>query len=224
MCDLYDNEIDASKQFTAADIDDLVAKQTFDAVVIMNKCKDHLFHLECLEAQLGSNEYLDCSICMFTYGTKTGDMPPGTMSWRLQPFHCDGYKEKTWEIQYRFKGGVNPKDFKQFNGDARNAYIPDTNEGREVLLLLVRAFERRLTFTVGFSVVRGRDNCIVWNGIHHKTNTEGGSTRYGYPDPTYFNRVKLELALKGVRLDEDPAKVLLEIGQVQKNAGTVLSV
>lgn len=72
--------------------------------------------------------------------------------------------------------------------------------------------------------MRGRDNCIVWNGIHHKTNTEGGSTKYGYPDPTYFNRVKLELALKGVRLDEDPAKVLLEIAQVQKDAGTVLSI
>jgi len=64
----------------------------------------------------------------------------------------------------------------------------------------------------------------VWNGIHHKTNTSGGSTRYGYPDDTYFNRVKLELALKGVRLDDDPNKVLAEIALVQKDAGTVLSV
>ena len=51
----------------------------------------------------------------------------------------------------------------------------------------------------------------MWNGIHHKTNTSGGSTRYGYPDDTYFNRVKLELALKSVRLDDDPNKVLAEI-------------
>lgn len=49
--------------------------------------------------------------------------------------------------------------------------------------------------------MRGRDNCIVWNGIHHKTNTEGGSSYYGFPDDTYFNRVKIELADKGVVIE-----------------------
>ena len=72
-----------------------------------------------------------------------------------------------------------------------------------MLALLVKCFRRKLSFTVGFSVVRGRDNCIVWNGVHHKTNTHGGSTGYGYPDPTYFNRVKQELALKGVLHDSE---------------------
>ena len=42
------------------------------------------------------------------------------------------------------------------------------------------------------------DNQIVWNGIHHKTKLHGGSARFGYPDPTYFNRVREELAAKGV--------------------------
>ncbi len=50
-------------------------------------------------------------------------------------------------------------------------------------------------------MVRGRDNCIVWNGIHHKTNTDGGATSYGFPDPTYFNRVRNELADKGVVIE-----------------------
>lgn len=50
-------------------------------------------------------------------------------------------------------------------------------------------------------MVRGRDNCIVWNGIHHKTRTHGGSSHYGYPDATYFNRVKNELADKGVVIE-----------------------
>lgn len=191
---------------------------------MMSKCKDHIFHLECLEAQLGTKAYLDCSICMFNYGTKTGDMPPGTMSWRLQPFQCDGYKEQTWEIQYRFNGGFNPATKQSYGGDSRNAYLPDTAEGREVLMLLVESFTRRLTFTVGFSVVRGRDNCIVWNGIHHKTNSHGGATRYGYPDPTYFNRLKLELALKGVRSDEDANVMGQQIDKVVKTAGTILRI
>ena len=130
---------------------------------------------------------------------RTGDQPLGTMSWRCTSTKCSGYKEKTWEIQYRFDSGV--RNGNSYNGDARNAYIPDTEEGREVLALLVKSFKRKLTFTVGYSVVRGRDNCIVWNGVHHKTNTHGGSSHYGYPDLTYFSRVKNELADKGVILE-----------------------
>ena len=67
-----------------------------------------------------------------------------------------------------------------------------------MLGLLRKAFDRKLIFTVGRSVTTGRDNQIVWNGIHHKTNTEGGSAYFGYPDDTYFDRVKLEMAAKGV--------------------------
>jgi len=67
-----------------------------------------------------------------------------------------------------------------------------------VLELLKKAFDRKLIFTIGRSVTTGHDNRIVWNGIHHKTNTSGGSAYFGYPDPTYFDRVKLELAAKGV--------------------------
>jgi deltex-like protein len=64
--------------------------------------------------------------------------------------------------------------------------------------LLKEAFERKLTFTVGRSVTTGLDNQVVWNGIHHKTSTSGGSSSFGYPDPTYLTRVKEELACKGI--------------------------
>ena len=47
-------------------------------------------------------------------------------------------------------------------------------------------------------MTRSRENCIVWNGIHHKTSLEGGSTNYGFPDATYSFRVREELAAKGV--------------------------
>jgi len=43
---------------------------------------------------------------------------------------------------------------------------------------------------VGRSVTTGLDNQVVWNGIHHKTSMSGGAANFGYPDPTYFNRVK----------------------------------
>ena len=78
-----------------------------------------------------------------------------------------------------------------FSGTHRTAYLPINEKGNEVLELLKTAFNRRLIFTVGRSVTTGRDNQVVWNGIHHKTNTSGGSSHFGYPDETYFDRVKL---------------------------------
>ena len=54
MGDLFENSFDAKRIITTADLDDLVSRSLFDSVVMMNKCKDHYFHLECLEAQLGT--------------------------------------------------------------------------------------------------------------------------------------------------------------------------
>jgi hypothetical protein len=56
----------------------------------------------------------------------------------------------------------------RYSGTGRTAYLPDNAEGQEVLELLKRCFDKRLTFTVGRSVTTGQDNCVVWNGIHHK--------------------------------------------------------
>jgi|EP01043_Picozoa_sp_COSAG02_P098792 hypothetical protein len=35
-------------------------------------------------------------------------------------------------------------------------------------------------------------------GIHHKTRTDGGAERHGFPDPTFMDRCTEELAAKGV--------------------------
>ena len=59
-----------------------------------------------------------------------------------------------------------------------------------MLKLLKLGFSRRLLFTIGTSVTTGMSNCVIWNGVHHKTNISGGASHYGYPDGTYFTRVK----------------------------------
>ncbi len=89
-----------------------------------------------------------------------------------------------------------------------------------MLALLVKAFERKLTFIVGTSVTTGATDTVVWSGIHHKTNTHGGSSCFGYPDPTYFNRVTLELADRGVILDH-PEKEVLEVTKSGRGSRTV---
>jgi deltex-like protein len=42
-----------------------------------------------------------------------------------------------------------------YTGTGRHAFLPDNKEGREVLALLVKAFNRRLSFVVGTSVTTG---------------------------------------------------------------------
>ena len=61
----------------------------------------------------------------------------------------------------------------RFSGTVRIAYLPDNSKGNEVCEMLKRAFDARLVFTVGRSITTGMDNVVVWNDIHHKTQTHG---------------------------------------------------
>jgi deltex-like protein len=129
-------------------------------VVIMSKCTDHCFHRECLEMQMKDQDNLRCAVCWQIYGVLSGEMPPGEMHWKLYPkttkLHCKGYQDfGVWEISYSFPDGK-LKDGKRYTGTFRIAFLPDNPQGREVLALLIKAFERRLTFIVGTSVTTGR--------------------------------------------------------------------
>jgi Deltex C-terminal domain len=62
------------------------------------------------------------------------------------------------------QGPKHPSPGKPYHGTARAAYLPDNAEGREVLALLQRAFDQKLTFTVGTSITTGISDCVVWNG------------------------------------------------------------
>ncbi len=171
----------------------------------MDKCGNHFFHRQCLDHdKCFTQGHLKCPICKTSYGTQTGIQPKSSMTLLLMPeTHCDGFEQVgTWEITYYIPGGVQVRGMlspgSPYGSTARKAYIPDTTEGLEVVSLLRTAFKRGLVFSVGRSVTTGADNVPVWNGIHHKTSLGGGASNYGYPDPTYFLRVKEELAEKGV--------------------------
>lgn len=134
-----------------------------------------------------------------------------------------GYKCGTIVIQYHFPNGIqgpeHPNPGRPYYGTTRIAYLPDNEEGNLVLRMLQCAFNRRLLFRIGQSVTTGADNCVIWNGtfepancveqyahptqigVHHKTSMTGGPSNFGYPDETYLERVKDELAQKGVTPD-----------------------
>ena len=66
-----------------------------------------------------------------------------------------------------------PNQGKAYGSLHRYAYLPDNKEGNEILVLLRRAFDARLVFTIGRSVTTGKEGVITWNDIHHKTTTDG---------------------------------------------------
>ena len=76
----------------------------------------------------------------------------------------------------------------------------------QVLRLLQVAWERKLTFTIGTSVTTGATDTVVWNEIHHKTESSSNHSGHGYPDPNYLDNVLMELSLQGVtESDSEPA-------------------
>lgn len=166
------------------------------------KCK-HEFCEECLEQSIKSIGPT-CPICKDVFGVMEGDQPDGTMTWHTSPSPLPGfYHFGTIEIHYDIPSGYqkanHPNPGQRYHGTQRTAYLPDTKEGNEVLMLLKKAFDQRLIFTVGTSRTSGMDNVVTWNDIHHKTSTHGGAEGYGYPDPGYLSRVKEELKAQGIK-------------------------
>ncbi|XP_015199828.2 E3 ubiquitin-protein ligase DTX3L-like [Lepisosteus oculatus] len=166
------------------------------------RCK-HRFCKECLEKSVEAMGPT-CPICKDVFGRVEGNQPDGSMVWNIQPFSLPGYPSfNTIEIHYSIPNGKqtdkHPNPGRLFHGAERTAYLPDSPEGRDVLMLLKKAFDQKLIFTVGTSRTTGAADVVTWNDIHHKTNTGGGPQAFGYPDPDYLKRVKEELKDKGVQ-------------------------
>ncbi|MEQ2177299.1 hypothetical protein GOODEAATRI_002156, partial [Goodea atripinnis] len=109
--------------------------------------------------------------------------PAGIQGVRLAAFsHCScSYVAAGLELIFIHQGAMfpslitgHPNPGVRYSSTSRTAYLPDCAEGQKVLRLLKKAFDRRLTFTIGRSATTGLNNVITWNDIHHKTNIDGG--------------------------------------------------
>ena len=144
----------------------------------LEKC-GHSFCTSCIEEAFKHNK--KCPVCSYVYGVIIGDQPDGTMSFTLLSQSLPGYPScKTICITYSFPQGIQGKEHpnpgKPYQGTTRHAYLPDNEEGKKVLRLLQKAFEQKLTFTIGRSSTTGAEGVITWNDIHHKTNMNGGAS------------------------------------------------
>ncbi|XP_061194319.1 uncharacterized protein LOC133202495 [Saccostrea echinata] len=138
------------------------------------------------------------------HSTKGNQPENGTMKYKVDKYSSlPGYESHgTIIIKYYFPNGIqgpeHPNPGQPYEGTERPAFLPANTEGQKVLRLLQKAFDRRLTFTIGSSITTGRDNVIIWNGIQHKTHRNTGAQAFGYPDSSYLKRVQQDLAEKGV--------------------------
>lgn len=168
---------------------------------VLTKCQ-HRFCKDCLDTAFQLKPA--CPICGEIYGSLTGTQPKGgTMTVSRDRSCLPGYKGYgtiviTYYIPSGSQGVEHPNPGMPYHGASRIAYLPDSKEGTHVLKLLQRAFDQRLTFTIGRSSTTGKNNVVTWNDIHHKTSRDGGPTHYGYPDPDYLKRVQDELKAKGI--------------------------
>lgn len=162
----------------------------------------HYFHEECIKMALRSN--MRCPNCTTLYGVPSGTQPPGRMAITLQPFQLPGETDSfgTYMIAYQFPSGIqserHPNPGVPYAGTGRRAFIPATPHGRRVLYKFLKAWDARVLFTVGTSVTTNRPNCVIWNGIHHKTSITGGPCQFGFPDPGYLAGVEAELTAVGI--------------------------
>lgn len=147
----------------------------------------------------------ECPTCGHMYGRViSGSQPSGSMRVILRhDVECEGFPgHGTFEIQYNFPSGVqgahHPSPGQNYSGTYREAFIPDTDKGRDAMRLLKVGFLRGELFTIGTSLTTGRQNTTVWGSIHQKTSTGGGTQYHGWPDASYFERLAQECAAKGI--------------------------
>ncbi|XP_068111689.1 E3 ubiquitin-protein ligase DTX4-like [Hyperolius riggenbachi] len=167
----------------------------------------HTYHVRCL-ASLYKDGTLRCPTCHTLYGTKIGSQPPGKMSFHLIPHSLPGYPDcDTIRIIYHIPPGIQgsgqPHPGMKFTASdfPLHCYLPNTKKGREVLLLLIKAWECRLLFPVVPSKVSGVSDSISISRIPLKTEFGSNVTGKGFPDSHYLDSVLRQLRDWGVSGD-----------------------
>eukprot|EP00040_Diaphanoeca_grandis_P033463 m.205179 g.205179 ORF g.205179 m.205179 type:complete len:401 (+) comp32907_c1_seq1:204-1406(+) len=172
--------------------------------IVLEGCSNHGFHIGCAKDCTDPHGSLKCPNCGVVSGApKIGNQPQdGTMYTKVIHGSLQGFPgTKIIQIDYSFKNGIqgpeHPSPGQPYQGTRRIAYLPDDDDGQDILRMLKIAWERRLIFQVDESMTMGASGGIrvVWNGIHHKTSFNGD---HGYPDAGYISRVKDELKQVGI--------------------------
>ncbi|XP_078684210.1 uncharacterized protein LOC144917774 [Branchiostoma floridae x Branchiostoma belcheri] len=179
---------------------------TVPAQPVYLPCRDRqgceaTFCRKCL-AKHGSDR---CPVCFASFVRKlVANQPEGSMNVSVSShITLEGYEQcEVIIIDFVFADGIQdrpdqPNPGKRYRGLWYRAYLPYNTEGRGVMCLLEKAFNRRLLFTLRAS--RGPSDAIVCQDIELKTSPYGGPDANGYPHPGYLEQMRAQLAAKGIK-------------------------
>jgi len=124
-------------------------------------------------------------------GSPQGKSPSGTLEVYTTPDSCSGFQQGSIVIKYSIPSGTqlsyHESPGERHSGKAVKAYLPNNDDGQDLLRRLKYAFMHGLTFEVGTSMTTGRTNTVTWSSVHHKTSNHGGVMKHGWPDRDYFS-------------------------------------
>jgi hypothetical protein len=149
-------------------------------------------HLKCLKEAITSTG--KCPYCGLALGVLNS--PSGTMYLRTQAGSLKGYdKYDTIVITYDLiSSRIMYKNEEAFvTGDYRSAFLPNSPKGQNVAELLKVVFKLGRMFSFGKSLTTGNEPVITFGTVHIKSSNTG---TFGYPDPTYLDRVRQEILSK----------------------------
>ena len=128
----------------------------------LDKC-GHSFCTKCIEKAFKVKR--QCPTCNQAYGALIGNQPEGEM------IYSTAFSDFII-ITYKFPDGIqrpdHPNPGKPYKGKSVKAYLPNNGEGNKVLRLLMKAFDKKLTFTIGRSST-GMEDVVMFTDIPHNT-------------------------------------------------------
>lgn len=107
------------------------------------------------------------------------NQPPGQMMWKRYEDSLPGFEGcGTVVVTFTFYDGVqsseHPSPGEMYKGMSCIAYLPDTQEGKQILKSLRKAFDARLVFTVSRSASDPPAQ-VALNGVELKTSAESNA-------------------------------------------------
>jgi deltex-like protein len=158
----------------------------------------HFVHESCMEDFLKIDQV--CPLCYNPFGEPQGHSPSGTMEITLTQQDCPGFSAKAIEIKYRVPAGQQMAYHENpgvpYEQTVREAYLPQTTEGCQILKRFKYAWLHGLMFTIGTSLTTKKPNSVVWALIPHKTSLRKGP--FGFPDTSYLEKCSKALDELGV--------------------------
>jgi len=173
-----------------------------DVEVVRLPCKSTCIYRRDVLEQCFTSSGPKCPLCGHHY-EMPGPQPTGELTVSTTLRDCDGHTgQGSIQLHYTFGGGVqgrqHPKPGQRYSGTERVAYLPNSEQGKKAAELLKKVFLAGKMFIIGTSVTSGKEDTVVYGGVHIKTKTSGGATNHGWPDPTYFERLMSECYAQGI--------------------------